>query len=48
MADGFSGGRADPAFEAHIAPFSQWTLEVWENWLPLVALQKLLAMSSVC
>ena len=37
LADGPSG-RADPAFEAHLAPIGMWAEAVWSGWLPRSAL----------
>ena len=32
IADGSSGGRADPAFDAHMMPIGEWALACWEGW----------------
>ena len=45
VADGGKWGRADPAFEAHIAPIGQWAQAVWHAWLPLPSLNKLLSVA---
>jgi hypothetical protein len=45
IADGFRRGRADPAYEAHMAPIGQWAMAVWERWLTPSALHKLVAVS---
>ena len=43
LADAKAKGRADPAFEAHVAPMGQWAQAVWHCWLPLKALNRLVA-----
>ena len=42
LADGGLRGRADPAFAAHIEPIYHWALAVWESWLLMRAMQRLL------
>ena len=42
LADESEGGRADPAFDAHMMPIGQWSLAVWESWLPLNGLYQLI------
>jgi len=34
VADGASGGMADPAFQAHLQPICAWARAVWDAWLP--------------
>ena len=34
VADGFTVGAADPAFEAHTGVVHMWALAVWEAWPP--------------
>ena len=34
IADGGPRGRADPAYDAHDLPIGQWSMAVWEGWLP--------------
>ena len=46
MADGGSRGCADPAFAAHVDPVWHWTMAVWEQWLPIRAMQQLVAGAS--
>ena len=41
LADGSGTGRADPAFDAHIAPIGHWALAIWESWAPRPLLQRL-------
>ena len=40
LADG-PGGKADPAFEAHLAPIGMWAEAVWSQWLPQAALSSI-------
>ncbi len=43
IADETRGGKADPAFDAHTGPIGHWAKAVWEKWLPVSALQRLVA-----
>ena len=38
IADGSDTGRADPAYDAHMLPVGEWSLAVWEKWLPISTL----------
>ena len=41
IADGSTLGAADPAFEAHAGVVHMWSLAVWEQWVPLGILDRL-------
>ena len=43
MADETSTGKADPAFAAHTGPIGEWAQAIWERWLPLTALHRLVS-----
>ena len=43
VADGAKGGRADPAFEAHLQPITTWARAAWEEWLPRESMLRLAA-----
>jgi hypothetical protein len=45
LADGQSRGAADPAFEAHCGVVQFWALAIWEQWVPLQLLDKLVRFS---
>ena len=45
LADGSRRGRVDPAFEAHCQPIVFWAMAVWHDWLPRVALGKLISVA---
>ena len=45
VADGSRRGRVDPAFEAHCQPIVFWAMAVWHDWLPRVALGKLISVA---
>ena len=34
-------GKADPAFAAHAGPIGEWSQAIWEQWMPLRALERL-------
>ena len=42
LADGSAKGLADPAFDAHILPVGEWASAVWESWLPVISLERLI------
>lgn len=35
MMDAGEGGRADPAFQAHVLPIGFWSMAVWNKWMPI-------------
>ena len=41
MADGSKTGRADPAYDAHALPIGEWAMAIWECWLPIRSLQRI-------
>ena len=41
LADGGRRSIADPAFPAHLQPIGEWATAVWENWLPVSALHRM-------
>lgn len=47
VVDGGPNGRADPAYDAHDLPICQWSMAVWEQWLPLRSLLTLVASAKV-
>ena len=38
--DGSKTGKADPAFAAHMDVALHWAQAIWNNWLPVQALQQ--------
>ena len=47
VADESIGGKADPAYAAHVGPIFEWAQAVWEQWIPLPALMRLVASSKL-
>ena len=47
MADETSSGKADPAYAAHVGPIGERAQAVWERWLPLHALQRLVGSAQM-
>ena len=47
LADGCGTGRADPAFDAHLAPIGHWAMAIWENWSPRPLLQRLVVRAKL-
>ena len=43
VADESPHGKADPAFAAHLGPVGEWAQAVWESWMPMPALQRLIS-----
>ena len=43
VADETAVGKADPAYAAHTGPIGEWAQAVWESWLPLAALNRLVS-----
>jgi len=46
VADGSHLGAADPAFEAHVGVVYMWALAVWEQWVPIELLCRLVARTA--
>ena len=42
LADEGPRGRADPAFDAHLQPIEQWAMAIWEQWLPVPSMNRML------
>jgi hypothetical protein len=47
IADGGPRGRADPAYDAHDMPIGQWSMAVWEQWVPVRSLLTLAASAKL-
>ena len=47
LADSSGSGRADPAFDAHLAPIGHWAMACWENWSPRSILQRLVVRAKL-
>ena len=47
LADGSGTGRADPAFDAHVAPIGHWAMAIWETWAPRPLLQRLVVRAKL-
>ncbi len=41
LADESATGKADPAYAAHAGPIGEWAQAVWNRWMPIRALQRL-------
>ena len=41
VADGSKSGRADPAYDAHALPIGEWAMAVWESWMPVRSMQRI-------
>ena len=42
LADGSAKGRADPAFPAHGMPIGAWAAAVWDEWMPVISMGRLI------
>ena len=42
LADGKDTGRADPACDAHEMPIGQWAMAVWERWIGVRPMERML------
>ena len=46
LVDGSEKGRADPAFGAHTQPIVHWAMGVWNGWIPIQDMHRLVARGS--
>ena len=42
LADGGLSGKADPAYDAHLIPLGEWAHAVWEGWMPVKAMRRMI------